>query len=339
MSRRTDRKRRYKIGPYPFVGVELAREIVADRIRKIAQRLDPDVTEVMPRIRAFMQGDITEILPRKYKKVATPESLMNCWHLEYFTGDRDKPLDQITRKDVIKFIEWVASRRSDVTANRCLSLLSVIMNRAVDLEYINRNPCRGVKKYREPESRSRIFSDAEFERYCAALMKNIDHQHAKILKLLVLLSLRFFEVASMAWPNFDSVAATYTIPRTKNGSRRVIALNAPALELLIQMSAVRDPQNPWVFPAKSECGHTINIRKLHRKILAEAQIEGFRTHDIRRSGASALLNDFDANPLKIMEILGHRTMKSTMVYARLSAKSMVATSDLLAQKFTKAASA
>jgi integrase len=335
----SDGKRVDRIGLYPGVSPELSREIILKRNAKIAQLLDPNKPDDdgIPKISEFILNDILEFIDKKYKRPATVKSQINCWILKFFTGDMDKPLNGITRKDVIKFCEWVASMRTDVTANRCRTTLSGIMNRAIDLEYIDRNPCQGIKKFREPESRTRIFSDDEFKRYCNVLMKHIDHQHAKILYLLVLLSLRFEEVASMEWDNIDYEKSEYTIPKTKNGSRRVIALNAPALDLLRQMHADRkDLENPHVFPARSESGHTINIRRKHKKILAESKIEGFRTHDIRRSGASALLNDFDANPLKIMEILGHKDMRSTLVYARLSAKSMAATSDLLAQKFNSA---
>jgi integrase len=329
-----------RIATWPSVSPELSRDIIMARNAKIAQLLDPNVpdTDDIPAISEFILSEIMSLFQERYKKSSTPLSQLNRWFLKYFKDERDKPLNKITRKDVIQFGEWVAVKRSKVTANRCRSLFSVIMNRAVDLEYIDRNPCHGVKKFREPESRTRIFTDAEFKRYCSVLMKHIGHKHAKILYLLVLLALRFEEVASMRWEHFDFEASTYTIPKikSKNGRSRPIALNAPALELVKSMHVDRDPKNPWVFPARSKSGHTTTVIKVQKKILTEAQIEGFRIHDIRRSGASALLNDYDANPLKIMEILGHSDMRSTMVYSRLSAKSMAETSDLLAHKFNAA---
>lgn len=338
---RAKKKKRFdKLGTSDGLSPEKARELMRIRLERIAFGLDPSAPDIgMPTIIEFIVS-VLEWLLKRYSKPATVESQIRCWLFKYFTGDKDKPLDQLTRRDVIKFIEWVASKRSEVMATRCLSLFSVIMTRALDLEYIERNPCLGVKGYREPESRTRIFSDEEYVSFVQAVIRHIDHLHSKILYLLILVPLRFQEVAAMQWSRIDLHNGTYFIPDSlsKNRRARTIALNPPAVDLLTQMSNNRDPRVDWVFPADSKSGHAVNIKVQFKKILKEAEITEFRIHDIRRSGASALLNDFDANPLKIMQILGHRSMQSTMVYARLSAKSMAETSDLLGQKFTKVVS-
>jgi len=335
-----DGKQFDKIGSYPSLTPEISRDIVMMRNVRIAQGLDPRVPYAgVPKLSEFIEDEIIPFFKKKYKKFATVKSQLRRWIKKYFKDELDKPLNEYTRKDIIKFVEWVAAQRSAESANRCKSTIAMIMNRAMDFEFIDRNPCHGIKRLREADSRDRIFTDGEYERYCKAVMRHIDHQHAKILFLLLLVPLRFDEVASMEWKNLAISTSTYTIPNPKNGTRRVIALNEPAMDLLRQMHAERDPKNPWVFPARSSKGHTVDIRHLHKKVLAEAGIEGFRTHDLRRSGASALLNDYDVNPLKLKEILGHKDMRSTLVYARLSAKSMAETSDLLAQKFNAAVTA
>ncbi len=332
-----------KIGTYPGLSPDSAREIILKRIELIAQRIDPNGSddEVIPNIDDFINEEILPKLDEWYSRPATQRSQARKWLLRYFSGKRAKPLNRITRRDIVRFLEWVAENGSKTTATRCKSFLSVIMNRALGLEYVDRNVCLGVKGYREPESRTRIFSDDEYVRYAKTVVEHIEHQHAKILYLLLLIPLRFMEVAAMQWSRVDLERETYFIPAdlSKNRRARTIALNQPAIELLTQMSSMRDPSVDWVFPAKSESGHTEDIRNQFKKILEVAGITDFRVHDIRRSGASALLNDFDANPMKIMEILGHRDMKSTLVYARLSAKSMAQTSGQLGQKFEEAVNA
>lgn len=329
-----------KIGKHPGISPDLAREIILNRIALIAQRINPNTIDesVIPNIDDFIRDEILPMLDEWYAKSATPRSQIKKWLLRYFSGKMAKRLNKVTRRDIVKFCEWVAANGSKTTANRCKSLLSVIMNRALDLEYIDRNVCLGVKGYREADSRTRIFSDDEYVRFAKTVIRNIDHPHAKILYLLLLIPLRFMEVAAMQWSRIDLEKGTYFIPAdlSKNGRARTIALNPPAIDLLVQMSGERDSDVDWNFPANSESGHTVDIRDQFAKILTEAGISSFRIHDIRRSGASALLNDFDANPLKIMEILGHRDMRSTLIYSRLSAKSMVQASDQLGQKFNAA---
>jgi integrase len=332
-----------KLGRFPGLWPDPARATFLKRNELIAQRIDPNNSneDGIPNIDDFIRDEILPMLDEWYAKSATPRSQIRKWLLRYFSGDQVKPLNKVTRRDIVKFCEWVAENGSKTTANRCTSLLSVIMNRALDLEYVDRNVCLGVKGYRETASRTRIFSDAEYVNCVKAVLRNIDHQHSKILYLLLLIPLRFQEIAAMRWSRICLEKGTYFIPAdlSKNRQARTISLSQPAIDLLVQMSGDRDPSVDWAFPATSKSGHTEDIRVQFEKILAESGVSSFRIHDIRRSGASSLLNDFDANPLKIMEILGHRDMRSTLVYARLSAKSTVQASDQLGQKFNAAVNA
>ncbi len=332
-----------KLGRYPGVFPDVIREVILNRNELIAQGLDPNGSDenVIPDIYQFIMDEIIPKLDEWYSKSATPRSQIKKWILRYFSGEKVKPLNKVTRRDIVKFVEWVAENGSWTTANRCKAMLSVIMNRALDLEYVDRNVCLGVKGYRETASRTRIFSDNEYVNCVKAVVRNIDHQHSKILYLLLLIPLRFMEVAAMQWSRIDLEKGTYFIPAdlSKNRRARTIALNQPAIDLLAKMFGDCDPSVDWTFPATSKSGHTEGIRVQYRKILKEAGITSFRIHDIRRSGTSALLNDFDVNPLKLMSILGHSEMKSTLVYSHLSAKSMVHTSDQLGQKFEEAVNA
>lgn len=323
-----------KIGTFPGITPEISREIVVERNALIARRLDPNTPrqEEVPRITDFIRDEFVPFAQKKYKKFATIKSQLKCWILKYFRGERNKPLDQITRKDIIKFVEWVAESCSEVTANRCLSLLSAILNRALDLEVIARNPCRGVRKFREPESRDRVAGEEEFQRLVRVIKGRIAHPHAKILYLLMLLSLRMSQVLAMRWSMIDFDRAMYTIPKSKNGRRQIVALNPLALELLKDMHQERDLSVDWVFPAKSKSGHVTDIKRMAKSVFAEAKLHDFRIHDIRRSAASVLLNDCDASLASVKEILGHSDIRSTLIYARLSAKSMAKTSALLADK-------
>jgi integrase len=323
-----------KIATFPGITPETSRQIVMERSVLIARRIDPNTPpqEEMPKIRDFIEDEFIPFAQKKYKKFATVQSQLNCWILNYFSAERDKPLDRIERKDAVKFIEWAAENGSEVTANRVLALLSTIMNRAIDLGLLERNPCLRVRKFPEPESRDRVASEEEFQRLVRTLRRRIAHPHVKILYLLTLLSLRLSEVLTMRWSLIDLEKAQYTIPKPKNGRRRVIALNPLALELLEEMRQQRDPSVDWVFPSNSRSGHVTDIKRMAKSVFAEAEVYDFRIHDIRRSAASALLNDYGASLASVREILGHSDLRSTMVYARLSAKSMAKTSRLLAEK-------
>ena len=74
----------------------------------------------------------------------------------------------------------------------------------------------------------------------------------------------------------------------------------------------------WVFPSeKGETGHLKDPKKFWHRLLDRAGIEDMRIHDIRRT-----LGSYEAiagvNLPTISRSLGHKTMRSTQVYARLN---------------------
>jgi integrase len=109
---------------------------------------------------------------------------------------------------------------------------------------------------------------------------------------------------------------------TKSGDPGFALLNSQAYTMLKQMERERDKNCDWVFPSKtSESGHLTSIRRTFRRICKNAGVRNFTTHDMRRAYASTLIN---ANvPLEqIKELLNHKDIRTTLVYARLNTASL-----------------
>ena len=160
-----------KIGRFPGISPDIARDIILARNELIARGVDPNDDENdIPCIADFIVSEILPKLAEWYSKPATPRSQITKWVLQFFSGKNNKPLNEMTRRDVVRFIEWVADNCSTTTANRCKALLSAIMNRALDLEYVDRNICHGVKGYRECDSRTRILTEDEYLRLVQAVI-------------------------------------------------------------------------------------------------------------------------------------------------------------------------
>jgi site-specific recombinase XerD len=93
---------------------------------------------------------------------------------------------------------------------------------------------------------------------------------------------------------------------------------------------------PWVFPSPiSKTGHLIDIRRAFQSVCDAAEITNLRIHDLRRSHASHLLNA-GVDVMIIKELLGHKSLKSTQVYARVATTTLAKSSEIAAEKIRAA---
>lgn len=337
-------KRRYdKIIRSTVNGVDPAviRDVVRARVEKIARGIDPSVPEetTAPVLSKFISENLG-YLENKYANFATISSQLNCWILPYFSGDRDKPLDEYSKRDIIGFVELVAEKRSAITANRCLYTLSGIFKRAVDLEVIDRNPCQGVRKLQEGDSRDRDLTAEELSSVLKVLNRKAEEgdEIAELTLLGLSTGKRFGELIKLPWDQVHLADRYFKIPapRAKNRKWDRVELNSVACEILTKMHAKRVPGEKWVFPSdRSESGHWENHRPRFKAILSEAEIEDFRFHDTRRVHASLLLNA--GVPLEVVQkALNHDSIKSTQIYARLKRQTVADASEKAAQKLKDA---
>lgn len=330
------RKQFFTIGEAPAISPDTARQIVRNRKSRIAQGLNPENDE--PVLCATFEEFIKDFLVfarRKYKTVKDVESRIRVWLLPNFAKMK---ISEIRKVDVIRFREEVRDKKSAITSNRSLSLLSSIMARAVDLELIERNPCVGVKKYYEGESRSRRMNTEELGRFMKVLISRLGEQSAKALFLLIATAKRRMEILAARWSMIDLVLRILTIPDPKNRRTDYVALNTQAYALLVAMHQERDVTNDWVFPSDSKSGHLTEVRRTFRSIMLQAGIPSIRLHDLRRTTAS-IIAESGASPLELMKILNHKDMRSTLVYTRLANSTIAKTSEIAAQKMAEALNA
>jgi len=124
---------------------------------------------------------------------------------------------------------------------------------------------------------------------------------------------------------------------SKNGESRYVALNSVAADLLTKMHSQRS-KSPWVFPARtsnSKTPHLQDVRKTFASICNRAGVKNLRLHDLRRSHASYLLKS-GVDVVTIKELLGHKSLKSTQVYARVATSSLLKSSELAAVRIQEA---
>lgn len=288
--------------------------------------------EDSPTFETFIENDFLPYAEKKYKSAKDIRSRLKGKLIPQFGHYR---LSDIRKGDIVRFHERLQEDVSSVTANRTLSLLASVMNRAVDLELIERNPAKGIKKFHEPESRDRFLSDSELKKFLTSLHNHLDTPQGKALYLMLCTGARKGEILGCRWENIDIEARQIYIPDPKNRKPRFLAINSQAYELLCEMEKSRSASSPFLFPSNSSKGHLLEVRRTFARIIKDAGIDDFRGHDLRRTNASILING-GASLAEVKSALGHTDVRSTLVYARLSTASMARTSEIAAKKIGEA---
>ena len=233
------------------------------------------------------------------------------------------------------------------TLNRDLNPLKAALSRAVEWGLLAESPLSGRVKPLKVDATPnvRYLNDEEGERLRVALgardarirrqrasankwrlargyqpLPSLRGHFADHLLPMVVLSLntglRRGEVFGLTWADVDLERAMLTVrgEGAKSGQTRHVPLNVEALDVLTRWheSASAD----LVFPGENGARMTA-VRTAWSKVLADAEIVGFRWHDMRHTFASRLvMAGVDLNTVR--ELLGHADTKMTLRYAHLA---------------------
>lgn len=234
------------------------------------------------------------------------------------------------------------------TVNRDLVALSAVLTKAVEWEALEANPLHKLKPLKVTSKKVRFLSPEEEARLRAALVARDDAlrqrrdngnawreardlppmpergTYGDHLTPMVLLSintgLRQGEVFHLTWSDVDLGRKLLTVRAdvAKSGKLRHVNLNTEATRVLTTWKAATKGKTGLVFPGKEGKPFT-DVKKAWATLLADAEIEDFRWHDIRHHFASRfVMTGGDLNTLR--ELLGHADIKMVLRYAHLSSE-------------------
>jgi len=224
-----------------------------------------------------------------------------------------KRLSTITKQDVERYRAVLAQELSESTANRYMTLLKGVFNKAIEWGKAKDNPVRGIKPFAE-NHRIRYLTDEEEE----SLKGKFPEKYWPWVEVALHTGMRRGEQFNLRWENVNFQTRTLTIPRSKHGEVRHIPMNDHVVEILRAMPSRLS--SAWVF-ASANNQTPMDARNFARRVFApavkEAGIENFRWHDLRHTFASRLVMD-GTDIRTVQELLGHKTITMTMKYAHLS---------------------
>lgn len=212
--------------------------------------------------------------------------------------------------------------RSSATVNRYMAALSVAFTTAVkEWGWLDDNPMRKVTKGKESRGRVRFLSDDERKRLLKACYESHNPYIYPVVVLALSTGMRQGEIMGLTWDAVDLNRGRAILHETKNGERRSVAITGHALDILKNLSKVRQIDCNLLFPSKEKrlqkLQKPIDLRTLWLAALKKAEIDDFKFHDLRHSAASYLAMN-GASLAEIAEVLGHKTLQMVKRYAHLS---------------------
>ena len=157
-----------------------------------------------------------------------------------------RPIDGITRREIVPLIDEMKDSRGAVTADRAKTVLSSFYAWAIDANYAESNPCADIRSRAPSGSRDRVLSHDEL----AAIWKAADNgtPFGNVVRLLMLTGARKMEIAGLLWPEVNLAGRLLELPaeRVKIGKPFLIALSEPALAILKTVPAVVDQAGLFV---------------------------------------------------------------------------------------------
>jgi integrase len=310
------RPNRVKLGGYPEISIEQARNLCKRMNGKIAEGQDVAAMR-RERRQAMTLGAMWEwFLEHHAKPRKRSWKTDEARYLKYLKPWAGRKLESITRLDVQALHAQIGDEHP-VGANRVLSLLSVMFNKAHNhLGYGGENPCRGIERFRET-SRDRFLADDEL----GPFLKVLDDRRTPALwrdffKIALLTGARRGNVCSMKWADLNLEQGVWRIPgeTSKSGEAMTVILAPAAVKIL---KARQDKGSEYVFPAPSKHGHVVEPRRAWLNVLDRAKLNDVRIHDLRRTHGSWQAAQ-GTSLLVIGKSLGHKSQAATAVYSRLN---------------------
>lgn len=315
------RTRKLTLGKHGTLTPDEARKLAKDKLAEVAKGRNPSAER-----KALREAPTVADLAKEYMdRHAIPEKRPASVREDRSFLDRfilptfgTKKVADVKIGDVRHFHQ--SMKGTPYQGNRVLALLSKMYSLAIEWEWHDKNPCRGVKKHHE-EKRERFLQGDELDRLLDALDRYPDQSAANAIRLLVLTGARKNEVLRATWDQFDLDRKNWTKPAhmTKTNRTQSIPLGEDAIELLSAMKEqVGDPPEggSYLFPGKDGDKPRADLNRPWRAIRDDAKLKGVRIHDLRHTFAS-LAASGGVTLQVVGRLLGHTQIATTQRYAGL----------------------
>jgi integrase len=271
----------------------------------------------------FLSAKKAEVKPSTYVEY---EQTINKHLLPFFQDSKLVDIGPSTIQELIFVLE--SKGTSPATIGKILRYTRVILRKAVNLELIDRDPCRTIKAPRIEKKEVRFLTPEEVSK----LIESAQGDLRPLLAVACYTGLRMGEILALQWSDIDFKANAirvirswkeeqgFTAPKTAT-SRRMVPLIKPLKRLLLEYHASREEpgEDRLVFPnSEGKPRDRHRLSNIHFKnALKAAELPAIRFHDLRHTFASMMIES-GCDTKTLQTIMGHSSVKVTLdVYSHL----------------------
>jgi integrase len=310
--------KREKIGNFPQMAVAAARD-EARRLTGLASQGQPIQSRPRAKRAEWTLQDLFDWYMENHSK---PHKRTWQWDERQFANRflpwANRPLSQISRADVQTLFLTVGKECGPYAGNKVVELLGHMYRLGAELrpeKVTCPDPTKGIKRFPR-EERERFLDAKELPLFLEAVEKLSRETTRDFMKLALWTGARRSNVAGMRWEDVSIETATWIIRSevSKNKKPMNIPLSPEAIEILKRRK--KTAVGPWVLTGQGPTGHFTCPRDAMKQVLKMSGLKDVRVHDLRRTLGSWMAVNA---PLQVIgKQLGHSSLKSTSVYARLN---------------------
>jgi integrase/recombinase XerD len=160
--------------------------------------------------------------------------------------------------------------------------------------------------------------------------ETVNLKHKAILMLIYGSDLRVSEVARLKISDICSKTMRIRVNHAKHNTHRYTILSQKALEILRdyfkqEFAKSSYTRNNWLFPGQNKMDH-YHVKSIKNTIIYLRNKLGLdpriSAHTLRHCFATHALED-GVDPVLIQQLLGHKNLKTTQIYLRMTSKSII----------------
>ena len=242
-----------------------------------------------------------------------------------------KSVAAIGRGHVEDYKVWLAARPgtkaatlSPTTIRNCLGTLRTFFERIIEWGYNDapdRVPVYANDLPRADEPQPRFLDDPTAAKFMATLATDPNHRRRLVVELLARTGMRVGELADLEDDAVARVGETHwlRLPVGKLHNDRHVPLHPLLVELITDYRAQRGPSSTGRLVERDDGSplDTCAIRRYVDTIARRAGIGHVHPHQLRHTLATQAINR-GMSLEAIAALLGHRSMRMTLTYARIS---------------------
>lgn len=330
--RANGKRRRYKLGDYPALGLSDARKRAARLKVDVRDGEDP-LHQRQERRDAETVGDLIEWYLSEYavkhlasKTLVERERILRGKDVSYLLG---MIANEVEPADVALALDRIERRNSHIMLNRTQVALSAVFKWAAIRRRagVVQNPVKVLPRRFSEKARERVL-DADEVRTVWRDVSGRSVGAPTALKLILTTAQRPGEIGAMRWAHIEG--AVWRMPKGHRKRPRGedaspphdVPLSALTLDLLAEIRVhnskeQRDGYRLLVFPSESEAGHLLynGISQAAQRIVKRKKMERWTPHDLRRTAATHMTG-LGHGRLIVEKILGHKDPTVAGIYDR-----------------------